>query len=39
MSRRLLALSALAAGAAALSGCVVVPLDSGYGYGGGYGYG
>ena len=39
MSRRLLALSAPAAGAAALSGCVVVPLDSGYGYGGGYGYG
>jgi hypothetical protein len=39
MSRRLLALSALAAGAAALSGCVVVPLEPAYGYGNGYGYG
>jgi hypothetical protein len=37
MSNRLLALSALAAGAAALSGCVVLPLEPGYG--GGYGYG
>ena len=37
MSRRLLALSALAAGAAALSGCVVLPLEPGYGYGHGYG--
>ena len=39
MSRRLLALSALAAGAAALSGCVVLPLEPGYGYGYGNGYG
>lgn len=39
MSRRVLTLSALAAGAAALSGCVVLPLDAGYGYGNGYGYG
>ena len=41
MSHRLLALSALAAGAAALSGCVVLPLEPayGYGYGNGYGYG
>ena len=39
MSRRLLTVSALAAGAAALSGCVVVPLEPGYGYGGGHGYG
>lgn len=39
MSRRLLVLSALAAGAAALSGCVVLPLEPGYGYGNGYGYG
>jgi hypothetical protein len=39
MSRRLLALSALGAGVAALSGCVVLPLDPGYGYGYGNGYG
>ena len=39
MSHRLLALSALVAGAAALSGCVVLPLEPGYGYGNGYGYG
>ena len=39
MSRRLLALSALAAGVAALSGCVVLPLEPAYGYGSGYGYG
>ena len=39
MSHRLLALSALAAGAAALSGCVVLPLEPGYGYGYGNGYG
>ena len=39
MSHRLLALSALAAGVAALSGCVVLPLEPGYGYGNGYGYG
>lgn len=39
MSRRLLVLSTLAAGAAALSGCVVVPLEPAYGYGHGYGYG
>jgi hypothetical protein len=39
MSHRLLALSALAAGAVALSGCVVLPLEPAYGYGNGYGYG
>ena len=39
MSHRLLALSALAAGVAALSGCVVLPLEPGYGYGYGNGYG
>jgi hypothetical protein len=37
MSKRLLAVIALAAGAAALSGCVVVPAYPGYGYGYGRG--
>jgi hypothetical protein len=39
MSKRLLAVIAFAAGAAALSGCVVVPAYPGYGYGYGYGRG
>ena len=38
MSKRLLAVIALAAGVAALSGCVVVPAYPGYGYGYGHGY-
>ena len=33
MKRRLLTVLALAAGAAALSGCVVVPTEPAYGYG------
>jgi hypothetical protein len=36
MSKQLLAVIAFAAGAAALSGCVVVPAYPGYGYGYGY---
>jgi hypothetical protein len=39
MSKRLLAVITLTAGAAALSGCVVLPAHPGYGYGDGYGYG
>lgn len=37
MSRRLLVAAGLAAGVAALSGCVVVPTEPAYGYGYGYG--
>jgi hypothetical protein len=37
MSRRVLILLALAGGAIALSGCVVVPEQPGYGYGYGFG--
>jgi hypothetical protein len=39
MSKRLWISVGLAAGAAVLSGCVVVPTEPGYGYGYGYGYG
>jgi hypothetical protein len=39
MSKRLLAVIALATGVVAVSGCVVVPAYPGYGYGYGHGYG
>ena len=39
MSKRSWIVMALAVGAAALAGCVVVPENPGYGYGHGYGYG
>ena len=39
MSKRAWIVMALAGGAVALSGCVVVPGHPGYGYGYGYGYG
>jgi hypothetical protein len=39
MSKRLLAVIALAAGVAAFSGCVVVPAYPGYAYGYGHGHG
>jgi hypothetical protein len=39
MSKRSWIVMALAAGAVALSGCVVAPVHPGYGYGRPYGYG